>query len=219
MTKTKFKMCGLHSLEDVETAMGSRADYLGFVFAESKRKVTASQVKSWIETAEKGNKELVALFVNPSIEEIEAVLDEVPIDIIQLHGTESGSFLKTVQQRTGCLVWKALHHGEETISQLKEYKEADGIVIDTRVKGAWGGTGTSFDWEAVPFYKQAGCEYNLPLFIAGGINKDNIADLLSFSPYGVDISSGTERAGKKDPAIIQEIEKRLETHERNVSRS
>jgi phosphoribosylanthranilate isomerase len=96
---------------------------------------------------------------------------------------------------------------------MKKYAEAaDGFVIDSKVKDAFGGTGQTFDWSKVPCYIQAAEELNKTLFIAGGIAPDNIHQLLELHPPGIDISSGIEQNGKKDETLLTRLEERVNHH-------
>jgi phosphoribosylanthranilate isomerase len=88
---------------------------------------------------------------------------------------------------------------------------ADGYVVDSRVSGAWGGTGVAFDWSNVPFYLEEAARQAVPCFIAGGITPENVERLLAYRPYGIDISSGIEENGEKSVEKMKEIEKKVAT--------
>lgn len=210
MRRPYVKLCGLHSEEDVQLVQSSQADYIGFVMAKSKREVSPDEAASWLDRHPLPGKKVAALFVNATIEEMKKAVQRCPVDIIQLHGTESVETVQRVKDVTQKEVWKAFRHDEETLTQLELYRSyVDGFVIDAKVKGAWGGTGQTFDWKHVPEYVQFGKEHNLPLFIAGGITPDNVEELLRYEPWGIDLSSGIERNGKKDKEKLTALEKRL----------
>ncbi|WP_240375586.1 phosphoribosylanthranilate isomerase [Bacillus piscicola] len=210
MAPPYLKLCGLHSEEDVITANHSRADYVGFVMAESKRKVHPNEAASWLDRHKLPGKKVAALFVNAPLHEIRSSAAVLHPDIIQLHGAESPEEAGEVKEVTGTIVWKALPHDEYTLDKMKKYLPfVDGFVIDAKVKGAWGGTGKSFDWGHVPRYVQFGKDERIPVLIAGGITPANIENLLSYHPWGIDLSSGIEQNGKKDKHLIHELEKRL----------
>ncbi|MDN4527636.1 phosphoribosylanthranilate isomerase [Fictibacillus fluitans] len=201
------KYCGCRSREDLELVQNSSAGYAGFIFAPSKRKVVPDEVARWINKLQPLSQKLVGVFVNPSAEEVEHALDLLPLDVIQCHGDESPEFLKLLKNKTGKIMWKAIRHEEEGWTALEDYAGiADGYVIDARVEGAYGGTGTAFDWEAVPFYLEEASRQEVPCFIAGGISANNITRLLSYQPHGIDISSGIEKDGKKSKEAITELE-------------
>ncbi|WLR43733.1 phosphoribosylanthranilate isomerase [Bacillus carboniphilus] len=206
-----IKYCGNTSLEDLQKVVQSKANYIGFVFSESKRKVEAKDVVNWINQVDLRSKKIVGVFVNPTIGEIETVFSYVPLDVIQLHGKESLSFVKQLKGRYPKItLWKALHFNEELqieIDQFHQYVQA--FVVDSKVDGMWGGTGTRFDWRAVPFIKQFMEFKGKPYFIAGGINEGNIKQLLSYQPYGIDLASGIEEKSQKSMRSIKALEERL----------
>lgn len=211
MGNPKLKYCGIRSFEDLKIVSQSKANYIGFIFADSKRRVKPVEVKKWLEHVDVSNKKLVAVFVNPTTEELQDVINEIPVDVIQFHGNESVDLLKkTKQQFDGIVIWKALHHHENTLNQMAEFIEVvDGFVIDSRTKGAWGGTGVSFDWNSAPKYITFSLKHNTECFIAGGVNEDNISRLLELNPQGIDLSSGIEEDDKKSAKKIQQIEERM----------
>lgn len=213
MTKPLIKLCGNRSLEDLQITSQSSADYLGFIFAKSKRRVEPNKVYEWLKKVDMNDKQLAAIFVNAQLKEIENVLNELPIDVIQCHGTESVSETAEIKTRFNKTVWKALPHYEGTLSDMRAFEDAaDGFVIDSKVKDAFGGTGQTFDWSSVPLYMDAAKKMNKTLFIAGGIQPGNIDELLGLSPLGIDISSGIERNEKKDKSLLVRLEERVNHH-------
>ena len=213
MNRPLIKLCGNRSLEDLKMTSKSNADYLGLIFADSKRRVQAHQVKEWLDLVDIKNKQLVAIFVNASLNEIEDIMKKLPIDVIQCHGSETVRDIANIKHHFNKRVWKALPHYERTLSDMKKYAEAaDGFVIDSKVKDAFGGTGQTFDWSKVPCYIQAAEELNKTLFIAGGIAPDNILQLLGLQPPGIDVSSGIEQNGKKDETLLTRLEERVNHH-------
>ncbi len=215
-----LKYCGNHSLSDLQQVRDSEADYVGVVFASSGRQVTATSLALWLNKVTLNNKQkLVGLFVNPTLEEITNVIKEVPLDIIQLHGTETPEFVAEIKEKCQLPLWKVIHHEIDALKKMEAYSSiVTAFVIDSKVKGAWGGTGITFDWSHIPTYIQEGRRLNLPVFIAGGINGENISDLLTYEPDGIDISSGIERNGMKDIDEMKRIEKRINNHEHKLSR-
>lgn len=205
-----LKYCGHRSLSDLQKGAKSQADYLGLIFAESKRKVDAQQVSEWLNTVTLGGKKLVGVFVNETMERISDVARIVPLSVIQCHGDESVEQVANVKAATGLPVWKAIHHEEGALAHMKQYASVvDGYVVDSRVRGAYGGTGVSFDWESVPVYLEEAARQGVPCFIAGGITLENVEQLLIYEPHGIDISSGIEEHGEKSAAKMKEIEKKV----------
>ncbi|SFE34076.1 phosphoribosylanthranilate isomerase [Alteribacillus iranensis] len=210
MNRPRFKLCGLQSEQDVITASSSQADYVGFVFAESKRQVKPEDAASWLERHELPGKKVAALFVNASPQEIKQTSSVLRPDIIQLHGAESPEQVQQIKDAMAEDVWKALPHNDYTLEKMKDYASiVDGFVIDAKVKGAWGGTGQQFDWSHVPDYVTFGKESGIPVLIAGGINPTNIKKLLVYEPWGVDLSSGAEKDGRKDKQRLRDLEEEL----------
>lgn len=215
-----LKLCGNHSAEDVDVAYQSSADYIGFVFAKSKRQVKREDVQKWMDQYEnRRGKKLVALFVHAETDEIIETIKGLPFDVIQCHGNELPEQVADIKERTGLSVWKVIHHSEEALRTMKEYEgTCDGYVIDCKVGNQWGGTGVSFDWEFVPLYIEEGKRQQVPVFIAGGINPDNIEELLAFNPDGVDLSSGIEENGQKSSKLVSQLEERMNWNGNDVPR-
>jgi phosphoribosylanthranilate isomerase len=213
MAMVRLKYCGNRSADDVQVALASGADYLGFIFTESKRNVSPEEVKRWLALASLGDKQLVGVFVNASVDQIASVTEQLPLHVVQCHGHETPAELAVVKEATRLSVWKAIHHDDGALETMKQYAGvADGYVVDSRVAGAWGGTGVSFDWEAVPRYLEEAARQGVPCFIAGGITPDNIERLLAYRPDGIDISSGIETDGRKDPAKMKQIEEKTKQY-------
>ncbi|MFB5661678.1 phosphoribosylanthranilate isomerase [Alteribacillus sp. HJP-4] len=214
MARPLYKCCGLHSEEDVRIIAQSGADIAGFVMAESRRKIRPEEVTSWLEKYPLSGKKTALLFVNADMNEIVESFKHIRPEIIQLHGEESIEQIKSIQERLPAEVWKALPHDNTTIGKMNAYLPyVDGFVIDAKVKGLRGGTGKQFDWNHVPDYVLFGKKNNIPVLIAGGINHSNIDELLGFEPYGVDVSSGIEKEGRKNSHLVNQIEKRLNKNE------
>jgi len=181
----KIKICGLFRELDIEFANEAKPDFIGFVFAEkSKRYVTAKQAESLRKNLAK---EIipVGVFVNAKIEEIVGLQKNGIIDIIQLHGNEPDAYIAELKQNCDAPIIRAIHSPLSIVhSPLSNY-----ILIDSPTPGG----GQTFDW---------GLLQNLDLsqnvFLAGGINLQNISEALKLNPYAIDISSGAETDGVKD---------------------
>lgn len=210
----KLKVCGHQSLQDIETTLQTNVDYLGFVFAQSKRSVYPKEVGNWFAQLKLTHQQLVGVFVNASFEEIAAVLKEVPLHVIQCHGSEPPAYLQTIKQMTGCEVWKVIHHQFRAWEEMKQYQgAADGFLVDAKVNGQWGGTGKSFAWEYIPRYIDEAQRQGVNCLIAGGVNQSNVERLMEYRPDGVDVASGSETNGEKDLEKIRQIEKRVKSYE------
>ncbi|MNO24843.1 N-(5'-phosphoribosyl)anthranilate isomerase [compost metagenome] len=212
MAEAMVKICGLQDVEVLKSMKRLPVDYLGFVFAESRRRVSPEQAAELIaELAdwENGKPPLAAgVFVNPSLGQLEALLSTVPLKVIQLHGQESAEFCRAVKAAFPQVqVWKALsvvksnaESAEDGPHKLQQYAGAvDALLLDTYDPAGSGGLGRTFDWGEIPAYQQAASAFGLPLFVAGGLQPDNVRELLDgYAPYGVDVSSGVESDGMKD---------------------
>ncbi|WP_461200650.1 phosphoribosylanthranilate isomerase [Anoxybacillus sp. TBDG-1] len=209
---TVLKYCGNRSLQDVQLIAKSKADYIGFVFAESKRKVEPKDVKRWLSVVQLGAKQIVGVFVHPTLCSVASVLEHVPLSIIQCHGMETIQTVKQLKESFHIPVWKAIHHSPGAWTYMRAWKGiADGFVIDSGRKGAWGGTGISFDWCNVPQYMEEAYKQGVPCFIAGGITPDNVEQLLAYEPFGIDISSGIEENDRKSEQKIKTIEQKVKS--------
>ncbi|MEH7054323.1 phosphoribosylanthranilate isomerase [Bacillus velezensis] len=209
MKKPEVKYCGIRSKRDYELAAASGADYLGFVFAASKRRVTPDEVRTWKEQV-RTDKKHVGVFVNETIENIAQIASDLALDAIQLHGDESPEDARRLRPLVHSEIWKALHHGEGTLHQMAQFAPAvDGYVIDSSVKGMRGGTGIAFSWARVPLYRKQAQNANKRCFIAGGVNPGTITGLLRSRPCGIDLASGIEKNGQKDQTLIRLLEERM----------
>lgn len=218
MKEPLVKLCGNRSLEDLTKTASSSATHLGFIFVNrTKRYVRPEQVGRWLKKV-RPNQKLVGVFVDPTISEIEEVLRFVPLDVIQLHGNETVGTLLSVKEATGLPIWKVIHHEQDGEAQMEIFQGvADGYVIDSKVKGAHGGTGVQFDWAAIPTYKALAEQQGVPFLVAGGVNPENVTDLLGYAPDGIDLSSGSETNDQKDIAKIQAIMKEVERNVASIS--
>lgn len=204
-----LKYCGNHSFEDIVVTSNSQADYLGFVFAPSKRCVSAEEVANWLGELTVTQK-LVGVFVNASLQEIEDVIKHVPLDVIQCHGDETPEFITNIKTHLNKIVWKVIHHSDLGLKTMKKYSGlVDGFVIDSKAANARGGTGVTFDWDAIPSYQREALAQNVPCFIAGGVNVNTIETLLDYEPIGIDLSSGIEEQGQKSAELRNQFEARL----------
>ncbi|KAJ0071824.1 phosphoribosylanthranilate isomerase [Bacillus altitudinis] len=215
--KPYLKYCGAVSQEDVACISQSQADAIGFIFAPSKRRVDPDQVKHWLSQV-KCKKEIVGVFVNEKTPKVCEITNNLPLDIVQLHGDETPEVANDIKQHTKALVWKVFHH-EPDVNDTLEHMTAfapsvDGFLIDAKVKGMRGGSGTAFAWEAVPSYVQHAKQLGKTCAIAGGITPDTIMDLLAFGPDVIDLSSGIEENGKKSSTKMKALEERMLNHVR-----
>ena len=212
----KVKMCGISKVETIPAIIDAKPDYMGLVFAPSKRQVTVEQAKTLVEelykqnvvgnnseaeqtepvtsldTASSETIKTVGVFVNETIENLLKIAEEVKLDVIQLHGDEDESFIQILKEQSNVEVWKAVQVRRATDAEKWIDSSADMLLFDAYHKDERGGTGEVFDWSCLD-------EFERPFMLAGGIDSTNVARAIrTVRPYGLDISSGIETNGVKD---------------------
>ena len=179
---TKVKICGLSTVEAVETAVLAGADYIGFVFAASKRQVSLEQAQELAKRVT-GKTKIVGVFVSPSLEDLELAIGRVPLDMVQIHGT----FDEALMPMISVPVIRAIQLSDQ---EAQVSSQADYLLFDAPVAGS----GQTFDWGLLKDQK-----IQQDFFIAGGLTVDNVRQAReTFQPYAVDVSSGVETDGRKD---------------------
>ncbi len=193
---TRIKICGITRVEDALAAAACGADAIGLVFHEkSPRYVTVRQAAR-LAAALPPFVTAVGLFVNVSADFVHAVLEEVPLGVLQFHGDEPPEFCSSFEQPYIKAI--RVREGVDLVQCASRYAGAQGLLLDAWVEGVPGGTGHSFDWELIPR------DLPLPIILSGGLTPANVADgVRAVRPYAVDVSSGVEAAkGIKDAAKI-----------------
>ncbi|WP_033152174.1 phosphoribosylanthranilate isomerase [Streptococcus equinus] len=179
---TKVKICGLSTREAVEVAVNSGADYIGFVFAKSKRQVGIKQASHLAQFIPK-TVQKVGVFVSPTLMELQEAIVKVPLDLVQIHGEFSDEDFEKLDVPSIRAI-----PVEKTLEEIET--KADFLLFDAPLAGS----GKTFDWELL---KDENIEK--PYFLAGGLTVDNVRQAITFfRPYAVDVSSGVETDGKKD---------------------
>ena len=196
----KIKICGLRRECDVDFVNSAGVDFVGFVFAGSKRQVTPAQA-SVLKKRLSPDIKSVGVFVNESIENIKRICKNGIIDLVQLHGNEDSDFIKTLKNEINLPVIKAVKALSRDYIKEEIRNDADFVLLDSFKENSLGGPGSIFDWTIVPDIKK-------PVFLAGGLNTNNIKQAVDMvHPFCVDISSGVETDGFKDERKIFEITK------------
>ncbi|MGG7565312.1 phosphoribosylanthranilate isomerase [Rhodovulum sp. DZ06] len=201
----RVKICGINSAGARDAAVDAGAAYLGFVFfAKSPRNVTVDQAAALAAEVPPGIAK-VALTVNADDATLDAIMDRVPLDMLQLHGSEDPRRVAILRARYGLPVMKAVGVREEAdLAAIATYAPVcDQVLVDAKApKGADlpGGNGLAFDWRLV-----AGRRWALPWMLAGGLTPANAAEAVRLTgARQLDVSSGVESApGVKDPALIR----------------
>lgn len=210
MEKSLVKICGItleETLEDIKKEQVA-IDWLGFIFAYGKRLISPER---WQELSLHipPHVKRVGVFVDPTLEDIRRIFAEAPLHIVQLHGQETPEFCLQVKEEFSCQVMKVIGVDEDGKANLElvPYQGAvDFFLLDTVTKNQAGGTGKTFSWEAIPLLQQQCRSYGIPLLVAGGLNAENVAELLTtYKPFGIDLSSGVETDGKKDLNKIRKV--------------
>ncbi len=212
----KIKMCGISKVETIPAVVEAQPDYMGLVFASSKRQVTVAQAKILVselhkQYANRYNRDViqwsndvvqefiktVGVFVNETLENLVTIATEVNLDAVQLHGDEDEAFIQSLKERTNVEVWKAVQIRSAADAEAWIDSSTDMLLFDAYHKDERGGTGEVFDWSCLD-------EFERPFMLAGGIDSTNVARAIrTVRPYGIDISSGIETEGVKDDEKIK----------------
>lgn len=192
---TRIKLCGLKRMEDIQKANELKPDYIGFVFAQKSKRAVTKELAKELKAKLNESIQVSGVFVNEDPDTILELLEEGIIDVAQLHGSEDETYIKKLKEKTKSPVVKAFSiEGDEDI-EMANRSSADYVLLDS---GA-GGTGTSFDWSLVAKMKR---DY----FLAGGLTIDNVdASIRMLHPFAVDVSSGIETDGVKDPEKMEKF--------------
>lgn len=206
--RTRVKICGITTVEDALMVSNSGADAIGLVFyAPSPRHVEIEQA-CLIAQAIPAFVTKTALFVNPDVDYVKAVLDQVQIDLLQFHGDETPAFC----EQFGLPYMKAIRMQASTdLNQLAEqYASSCGILLDAYKPGVPGGTGEQFNWSWVPK------TLSRPIILAGGLTAENIHQAIQTTqPWAVDVSGGVEaskgiKSAEKVTLFMQQVMRPIE---------
>lgn len=187
----KIKICGLTREIDIDYVNQAKPDYVGFVFAPSRRQVTIDQAKQLKQKLDSSILS-VGVFVDAPINLIMSLVDLGIIDLVQLHGHEEDDYIEELKQKIACPIIKAIRIGAQ---EMRHY-DVDYYLFD----GIAPGSGQKFDWSLLK-------DMDKPYFLAGGINTDNYQEAMKQHAYALDCSSGVETDGFKDCDKIMTIVK------------
>ncbi|AEF17501.1 MULTISPECIES: phosphoribosylanthranilate isomerase [Thermoanaerobacterium] len=196
---TLVKICGIRRAEDIEYLNNLKPDYAGFVFAESKRKVDVNTAYSLIKNLDRQIKK-VGVFVNEKVSVVKDVAVYLNLDVLQFHGDEQQDYIDNFDDYT---VWKAIRISEKSdVFRLRDYN-VDGILLDSKINGFYGGSGMKFDWNLVNDVKD---NLKCKFILAGGINPDNVLKAVETArPDVIDVSSGVEVGGFKNYQLMKDL--------------
>lgn len=188
---------------DIEYANRVKPDLVGFIFANTRRKISAAQAKQFRKALD-AEIPAVGVFVNEDISVIASLVQDGCIDMIQLHGEEDADYIRRLREICDVPVIKAVK--VQTVEQIRQAAAlpVDYLLLDTYRKGVLGGTGEAFDWELLREAKAAAGDtaegelFGKPYFLAGGLYAGNLREAAALGSYGLDVSSGIETDGSKD---------------------
>ena len=206
----KIKLCGMMKPCDIEYANRIKPDFVGFIFANTRRKISAAQAKQFREALD-AEIPAVGVFVNEDIPVIASLVQDGCIDMIQLHGEEDADYIRRLREVCDVPVIKAVK--VQTVEQIRQAAAlpVDYLLLDTYRKGVLGGTGEAFDWELLREAKAAAGDtaegelFGKPYFLAGGLHAGNLREAAALGSYGLDVSSGIETDGSKDFTKMVEV--------------
>lgn len=193
---TRIKLCGMTRAEDIEAVNALMPDFVGFVFAEKSRRYVAPEIAGRLR--ERLNNRILAagVFVDAPPERVAELLEKGTIQIAQLHGHEDEAYIRALRSLTDRRIWKAFKITVPGDLMAAAASSADLVLLDNGP----GGTGEAFDWGMLRDF------HVRPYLLAGGLNPENAAAAIcALRPFGLDVSSGIETAGRKDPGKMEKF--------------
>ena len=185
---TRIKLCGMRRAEDIAAANELKPDYVGFVFAEKSRRFVDAETAAALKRLLCPGIRAVGVFVDEDTDEVARLLNEGVIDLAQLHGQEDEKYIARLRQLTDRPIIRAFRVVSRDDVRKAEISPADLVLLD-----AGAGGGTAFDWGLLRGMRR-------PFFLAGGQDPENVGQAVDdIRPFGVDVSSGIETDGAKDP--------------------
>ena len=193
---TKIKLCGLTRPEDIEAANALMPDFVGFVFAEKSRRYVSPEIAARLRGRLNPEIQAAGVFVDAPPERVAELLEKGMIQIAQLHGQEDEAYIRALRGLTDRTIWKAFKITAPEDLAAAAASGADLVLLDNGP----GGTGEAFDWALLRDF------HARPYVLAGGLNPENAAAAIAaLRPFGLDVSSGIETAGRKDPEKMEKF--------------
>src|SRR3989338_367688 len=197
----KVKICGNTNASDAIRAKELGADFLGFIFCESKRKISVDQAQEIMDAVSPFDN-FIGVFANQSKEEVESTALKLKLKWLQFHGDETSRYCHYFAERQFQIIKTFRIKDEKSLKRLGEY-DVSAFLFDTYSRNQLGGTGSTFDWSIIgdkPYVHEK-------LFLSGGLTVHNLAAALKqVSPYAVDVASGVEKSpGIKDPLLLEQF--------------
>jgi phosphoribosylanthranilate isomerase len=199
MSRTRIKICGLSQVDHALLAAREGADAIGLVFYPKSPRCVTPEAAAAIAAALPPYVDAVGLFVDLAEAEVRAILERVPLDLLQFQGEESADFCAKFGKPYVRAV--RMEEGVDLLEYARRFSRAKALLLDAHVPGERGGTGQAFDWGRIPR------QFSLPFILSGGLTSDNVGRAIREArPWAVDVSSGVEQSrGVKDPRKIVEF--------------
>lgn len=192
----EIKICGIRRAEDIEIINKYRPEYIGFIFADTRRYVSP-ELAGKLRQKLNGDTKAVGVFVNAPAKTVRETVKVAGLDVVQLHGDEDMEYIASLGGV--CEIWKAVRVRDG--GDIPDVSGASRILLDKYAPREYGGTGKTFDWARVGTIKT-----DKPLVLAGGLTKENVLrGIKIFKPVCVDVSSAVETDGFKDETKIKEF--------------
>jgi phosphoribosylanthranilate isomerase len=210
----QIKICGVTNVADASAAIEAGVTAIGLNFFSGSRRHIDPLEAQTIARIDSHELTVVGVFVNHKASEIASIVTYVEPTWVQLHGDESPKVIKHVKESIDLPVMRALRWGQEGSDPIDEYLQQcaalgclpDAVLIDAHVKGEYGGTGQTADWEAIAHWRESR-RFDIPLVLAGGLTSENVARAIQIvRPDAVDTASGMEASsGRKDPDRVRKF--------------
>ena len=198
MNGVRVKICGITRSVDIQAAVRAGVDALGFVFAQRSKRVLEPSLAAELVAQVPAFISRVGLFMDQDSDAVASVLDRVPLNLLQFHGTEDAAYCR--QFRLPYIKAVSMVSDQAVQQALDEYPDAAALLLDSHAPGGVGGTGVVFDWSMIP-------AASMPLVLAGGLRPGNVRQAVAqVKPWAVDVSSGVEDTPRiKNEELMREF--------------